>query len=811
MNRKAIVRPNTKWVSDQTDSYCLSIRILIFFSFSLKLGPDGLCYRVLKIDHLSILKTQIESLLKKNRTATPEYDDDYDYSEYNSESTESMNSNGQYTVPLSLGFGTDQRPIHLQQQQLQREQQQQQSQSYTTFPNLNRVVKDDSHITPNLHVSSEKENQPFLVSTTGLDLGSEDDNAEDVFVESKLETSSSGSIASHMVPSTTKLATITVETEPSSTASFIDDASANTSPTSEFTNPDTTTVDGLPSQTTVVSTDPEEEVVTTTDQPLDTSKMVTNTNVKALESDYNAEPLESTTAMDEKITHTTDQDHTMAISTDSIASATTATQTTNGTTSEMAATEADGPTTIQPDDIDSTTASAPDEVTNAAQSDDNLNAQSSTNMPTNSVELEQRKLSNSSNQLPTLSQTREKLLRSENKGDDARHETTSSSLPSSSAATVASSSTTINVPFIDALVANTTDAANDSSELIDAIFIPSNFDTLTDEMDPAVGKPLNNTADDPSKFQVEKGATSAIVDAELAEAEIAPIIDTGKKSPRANIELIDNLDESAQMQSDNDENGETKDLGARLADELLFLGITKDQNAVTAAPPIALPLSSSLSLAPELPNGETPSLEETLNGAPSLGQRLNSDVTTEEPLDYESNEAKSDRRNADDGSATSENGAIPPIVGEKQTHEPATVQQQKNKKSPSVYSTFMNRLKYAPPIVDLSVDNSRHETKAGAAQYSNNPFDLDAADQNANERSSASQTTFEISDDEDHLIDGSPPPVSIDDHLPSIRSPDIDSSANGRSNTNQHQLQIGINCYLRNLGNKEKFTICDNA
>lgn len=99
-----------------------------------KLGPDGKCYKTLKIDPLVILKTQIESLFKRNRTATTEYDDDYDYSEYG-ESTESMssNSNGKYTLPLSLGFASENR---------------QPQQTPPSFPLLNRVTKDDSHAGP---------------------------------------------------------------------------------------------------------------------------------------------------------------------------------------------------------------------------------------------------------------------------------------------------------------------------------------------------------------------------------------------------------------------------------------------------------------------------------------------------------------------------------------------------------------------------------------------------------------------------------------------------------------------------------------
>lgn len=99
---------------------------------NLKLGPDGKCYKTFEIDRLVVLKTQIESLFKRNRTAssTTESEEDYDYSEYE-ESTESMasNTNVKYTLPLTLGFGNENRP-------------------QTPFPILTRVTKDDSHVLP---------------------------------------------------------------------------------------------------------------------------------------------------------------------------------------------------------------------------------------------------------------------------------------------------------------------------------------------------------------------------------------------------------------------------------------------------------------------------------------------------------------------------------------------------------------------------------------------------------------------------------------------------------------------------------------
>lgn len=103
-----------------------------------KLGPDGKCYKTLKIDPLVILKTQIDALFKRNKTATTEYDD-YDYSEY-AESTESMsNTQGKYPISMiSLGFASESY---------------QPQQTPSIFPLLNRVTKDNSHTVPTTTVS----------------------------------------------------------------------------------------------------------------------------------------------------------------------------------------------------------------------------------------------------------------------------------------------------------------------------------------------------------------------------------------------------------------------------------------------------------------------------------------------------------------------------------------------------------------------------------------------------------------------------------------------------------------------------------
>lgn len=781
------------------------------------IGPDGRCYKTLKIDPLVILKTQIESLLKKNRTATTEYDEDYDYSEY-SESTESMNTNGQYTIPLSFGFGNDHRPIHLQQQQQQQLQQQQQ-QMFTTFPNLNRVVKDDSHIASGLHVSSEKENQPFLVSTTGLGLDSEvadndndDDGGEDerdFVIEAKSETSTSGTsssvaTASSMVASSSTPAAINaIETEPSSsTASITDDNSASTNVAADTM----ATVQESSPQTTIVSAHTEEIA----------PKIVTN-SIKTVASDhFDTEPLEFiTTAANsspEKLPLTaTEQDHTIvAANTDPIE---TVSPTTNGYSSETL--------TINSKIVATSPAAAAAATTNtmdATQTDD-ANAQSSTNIPIESIEQQQEHNDSLTQQLPTLSQTIEKFVEIQqnyrkhetNAEDSPPAEPTEKQIDQMTEANIDDTGGNIDdVPttmqaqpdvesapsstFTDPLAATNQTETNETSD--DAVFIPSQFveTDLTDDLEPSAG----SNADEMPKYHVENVSTAssssspAVVDDELAE--LAPIIDTAKRPPipRANIELIDDLNESAQPHSSG-EDDEVKNFSARLADELLFLGVAKENQA-----PSPLPLTSS-------PTSDTSKalFEETLNGVPTLGIGLNSnEMTTEESIEYDLNETKLDRssdetsKNADYDSVSLE----PPPISLAAV-EPTQQQQPK----PSIYIDFMNRLKYAPPIVDLRVDSSNRP------KYAHSPFDLASAIQNANQRSTTPVVVASSSS-------STPPPPSPEQSATTVNAIVSNSQSTGhiessseRGNDNRHQLQIGINCYLRNLVNKQQYIICDNA
>lgn len=238
--------------------------------------------------------------------------------------------------------------------------------------------------------------------------------------------------------------------------------------------------------------------------------------------------------------------------------------------------------------------------------------------------------------------------------------------------------------------------------------------------------------------------------------------------------------------------------------------------------------------------------EETLNGAPVLSVGMNSEMTTEESIDYDSNEANRRRvgysvkshsdethKNTDYDTVTYEKRniplyQIPPFVAEQQTLEPPLVavqqeQQQKQKQPPSVYSTFMNRLKYSPSIVDLNIDN-RPKPTGNTLKYSHNPFDLAAVIQNGNsdvdsadinQRQTPSQPAFTSSHRDRPnaaaMVAVTAATTNTDDNAKNIESTSIVDSSAGHENTNRHQLQIGINCYLRNLVNKQQFIICDNA
>lgn len=797
-----------------------------------KLGPDGRCYKTLKIDPLEILKTQIESLLKKNRTATTEYDEDYDYSEYG-ESTESMNSNGQYTVPLSLGFASDNR-IPQQQQ--------------TTFPNLNRVVKDGLHVST---VSqSEEHQQPFLGSTAGIDLGS-----EEIFVDSEHESSASVATTSNIFPSNTQTA-ITIETSTdarlqstasSTTTESVTDAIVTASSTENMpsyvpnlssTSTESSTTENIDTVISVQSSSSsssqtEDDRISTTDkienvtQPLEVTSSASESTEKIMEDTIspltpinvelseNTPTPEKTTTSERTLTSertvtsentptsekTTSSERTPASKNTPISPSTEAIEA--STTSRIEITEQ----TSKPD-VTTTEAAIPKITTkpsveqdeeHSKSVDSKLPALSQSNIEQILKDLTERPIviETKSNNL----EKKKKLLTEKEEGPSEPQliEKVTIVHPSVKIMNLAKEPSDDKVVIVQAqsstiepIGITTNDdehsGKSDSYEVIDAYFIPSQSET-PEELDPSIGKILNTTtASIEPRYRLENA--SIVAEEELPEAEIAPIIDTGYDG-QANIELID---ETSQIVNDD----EKKNLTERLAEELLFQGASAEspkENDTRLKPIFEPSLENDSSLKSEsLPIDRKIELDEALSGF-AIGN-LGSDLTTEQPVDYDSKEIKIKtdsietvessefKQNSEYNGELPEKEAVP--FRERQLFQPAIDATSAPDQS-SIYSTFISRLKAAPPFVEL------HHTSA--VQYSHTPFHIVTAiqDPDDQQRSTDQITTHPTFTQTDG--DRSFESVAIGDQ----------PSVHGKS------LHIDINCYLKQLANKQQVIVCDGA
>lgn len=800
-----------------------------------KLGPDGRCYKTLKIDPLVILKTQIESLLnKKNRTATTEYDEDYDYSEYG-ESTESIQSNGQYTVPLSLGFGSDNRIP-----------QQQQQQQHTTFPNLNRVVKDGFHVSSPAvsNSNNDKENQPFLVSTTGLDLGS-----EDIFVESEREPGVSVAPTSSILPPTTKNAitletsSSTVQTQSTTAPSIISTvapiiASTTASTITESENIDeskiSSSTDGSIQNLSSISTEyivssSIENVVTLSPH---SSPIVVNlsANAKRILStekiEHATQPFEGTSPSDksDKITDATDaipkqtadtifkqsvveapEIPSMPISTEA-SEASTNSQTTE-TTEQMPKSDVTS-TETSVNTAQTIALSSPEQVeTHQSESSDSKPlALSQTNIEQILMDLTEKQPPppTTTTIITTDSLTETEKKESLSFGDEEKHaEKVSIVHPSVKIMSMnlqgkPSVEPTEKVIIVQALsstepstVTANTDALSssksDSYEVIDAYFIPSQSET-PEEIDPANGKISNTTA--AQRYRLEN-ASDVDTDDELAEAEIAPIIDTGSDG-LTNIELID---ESSQASKNEDEQ---TNLNTRLAEELLFQGARSDP--ADGENTSSRKTKQTFESATESDSREKKiDIEEGLSGA-ALGGSFNfgAEFTTEGSIDYGLKEkeikAKTENINVAENMEFKKNveyeGELPEREAlpfrEQELFRPA-LPAPSAPVQPSIYSTFINRLKSAPPFVELA-----HDHQPESIEYSHTPFHIVTSNRRINEQ--------------------------ITTH-PTFTLPDANQNQNFETSAIVEQpphhgksLPVDrLNCYLKQLANRQQLIFCDDA
>lgn len=794
-----------------------------------KLGPDGRCYKTLKIDPLVILKTQIESLLKKNRTATTEYDEDYDYSEYG-ESTESMNSNGQYTVPLSLGFASDNR-IPQQQQ--------------TTFPNLNRVVKDGLHVST---VSqSEEHQQPFLGSTAGIDLGS-----EEIFDDSEHESSASVATTSNIVASNTKTA-ITIETSTdarlqstasSTTTESVTDAIVTASSTEHLpsyvpnlssTSTESSTTENIGTVISVQSSSSsslqtEDDRISTTEkienvtQPLEVTSPASESTEKIME-----ETISPLTPINVELSQNTPTSERTLTSERTVTSEKTPTSE-KTTSSEMTPASENTPISPSTEAIEPYTTSRI-EITEQTSKPDLTTTEAAVPKITTkpSVEQDEEHSKPVDSKLPALSQSnieqilkdlterqivietksnnlekKKKLLTEKEEGPSEPQiiEKVTIVHPSVKIMNLAKEPSNDKVVIVQAqsstiepIGITTNDdehsGKSDSYEVIDAYFIPSQSET-PDELDPSIGKILNTTtASIEPRYRLENA--SILAEEELPEAEIAPIIDTGYDG-QANIELID---ETSQIVNDD----EKKNLTERLAEELLFQGASAElpkENDTKLKPIFEPSLENDSSLKSEsLPIDRKIELEEALSGF-AIGN-LGSDLTTEQPVDYDSKEIKIKtdsidtvesselKKNSEYDGELPEKEAVP--FRERQLFQPAIDATSAPDQS-SIYSTFIGRLKAAPPFVEL-----HHDHQTSAVQYSHTPFHIvtaiqDPDDQRRSTEQITTHPTFTQTDG-----DRSFESVAIGDQPP----------VHGKS------LHIDINCYLKQLTNKQQVIVCDGA
>ncbi|XP_031623020.1 cell wall protein DAN4-like [Contarinia nasturtii] len=766
-----------------------------------KLGPDGRCYKTLQIDPLVMLKKQIESLLKNNSTATTEYDDDYDYSEYG-ESTESMNSNGQYTVPLSLGFSSENRIP------------QQHRTQHTTFSNLNRIVKDDAHVpsVTSTHTDS-REKQPFRVSTTGVDLGS-----DEVIVEPKPEPIASVATTSSAISSNTVTDPIETSSQPTSTQ--ISDILQNSN-SSESTMATTIPTINSGSVDDDTSSSTNENISSTSTEISDASSTVASSAKMNEEIISSTEKLENQTSSEnfEK-----DQDVTVALPLKSTLKHVDATENISTTSSTLKNFEPTSTTEFNierqssvADTIssESSTASTIDQfetqnesselkLTVLPQADE---AKEKVTIEIDETTEKQPSLLQSTEKLPppltegTVNQTEEIVEKVDAVVPSvvsmnlklAPEQTTERLINSTeSQTTESSSSTTAKVEIVD--------DKNDSYEVIDAYFIPSE---LPEEIDPIVGK--NATVE--SRYRLEN--TSVNNGDEMVEAVLAPVINTGIDG-RSNIELV-----KSTATADDDKNNFT----ARLIEELLFEEPSttielpnKDvlpnksaqnfnkRNTSEINETVQLQNDSMITSSESIENDEDSkkmrNVEEALSGS-SIGGGFNvgSDLTTEQTIDYDSREVKVQTETIKPAiiETIDYEGELPSKEALPFKRLPNLFQLSPPSSSapppirPSIYSTFISRLKIAPPFVEL------HDHHPEKVQYSHTPFDITSTFQNTNRPNarflaSSTHPTYTLPGESDHSYEDVEQPTPV----------------------RAKSLPLGINCYMKN-SDKQQYIICDDA
>lgn len=839
-----------------------------------KLGSDGKCYKTLKIDPVDLLKSQIEFLFRKNKTATTEYVEDYDYSEYG-ESTEAINSssNSAYTVPLSLSFPSEDTPPPIQH-----------TTTFTHLSQLNRVVKDGAHginhsnnnnssnsneekindhssnINGNSggnknYYTNDNANKPFLVSTVGLDL-----DPKKHFTKLEIKRIPGGaSVATSTIPleaaqDSDVAATVTddatetshhdfvVNTQNENTAADSDDSVATdqtasqsesstsnygkstvmdtdnrfhtkqsplvgtTEDSTEISSPASFTPFSLPiiatttTTSTVASSTPEAQLTSSPAYSTITAEdwaalgeengsstftataIATETTTPTIQS-ISSTPTTTATASAAPISIFTVLPVSPVLTTSSATIITAATATTEKTTPIPI-------TTIKsPNNDVPSTESVPNTSPAASITAEPFHRTASDPIATDETasEYDEPKFpvlsqigeidkilmdlsDNASKIVGSLEQIDTDMMTSKQQDDEYATETSpeSTSSLSSGAIVVLPENSTSNAEVVS-------NEQNRTNNTIDAYYIVSPSKHVTDRIDDAWTDPNTFTID--GKYRLEN--VSVVTDDEWPNDDPHTTINNSDDQP--NIELVEPINWGHSLEPDD----ETKNLTARLAEDLL----------------IRDPLMG-LSNVYELAMNATTDNDDNNSNAPlELDEAARypfgsvDEATTmesiEPPADIIIVRSKNGKKNDDDNrtKTTSIDTLIemksPIRMGTDSMGQPA---QRVNSKA-SVYTTFINRLKPMLPFAELQLpDAIRRRT------FAQSPKPMVPANDDALARAQADTTSVDESTDGQFMADEptQTDPVAI------VEQPPVDGKPS----------QLGINCYLRPLVNKQYFIVC---
>lgn len=803
-----------------------------------KLGSDGKCYKTLKIDPVDLLKSQIAFLFKKNKTATTEYVEDYDYSEYG-ESTESIQSgaNSGYTLPLSLSFPSED-PSPPPSSTAQHT-----TTTFTHLNQLNRVVKDGTHGVNNNHtnaskqnvkhssttttasingnVNNESANKPFLGSTVGSDLDSEGSTGE--FEAKRIHVSSSTPVTISTIPSE-------VTKEATAAATVVDDvtemleldfglketaadeaeqvATEGTSSQSEFSTIDDRdtfrVMDRIESIDTIHlpligTTEDSTEISSSSPATTKPSTLTTLALPTAMPSTNSDDSVPSTSSIptiaatgpvterhestvfttSSTTTDVTSRDHSITTIATTLPTTTTIASKAASTTSETQASYSPS-TTLKSSIIDAaftdSTSNAPTASSIAAEPspEEIVIEDDEPKFPVLSQIGEIDKIlmdlsDNASKVFASFEHIDKDAMAKQQDDDDVTEVNEESPLTQLSSDPI--------VVLAEHIRTDQAEAADNSPETIDAYYIPSPTRQGVDRIDrvaPVEQQPTSFAVD--GKYRLDN--VSVVMDDEWpSDAPHMP----DNADAQSNVELIDPI--SSEHPLDSDEY--TKNLTARLAEDLLIRSPTMELGSLYDLTKLA---NTTGGRQPTNDGDSAVPLE--LDEAIPYPFTGSEEVTTIDPVEQSSDIIIVRSKSATNG-GRSTNVTLAELknavrMGTDSTGQPA---QRVNSKA-SVYTTFINRLKpMAPSFGELQLpDVVRRHTFAPPT----------TPESTVRSHSAMVQTQADDAVDEttaDQFMTGEPPeddPAVIAEH------PQIDGKPS----------QLGINCYLRPLINKQYFMFC---